>query len=48
MERMLSMTADERARMGSAGRRKMELQFREEIVHRAYLDALGELGLSGS
>jgi glycosyltransferase involved in cell wall biosynthesis len=48
MELMLGMTPDERARMGSAGRRKMALQFREEIVHRAYLDALGELGLSGS
>jgi glycosyltransferase involved in cell wall biosynthesis len=48
MERMLGMTPDERARMGLAGRRKMALQFREEIVHRAYLDALGELGLSGS
>ena len=34
--------------MGLAARAKMEGEFREEIVHRAYLDALGKLGLPTS
>ena len=48
MERMLALPADRRKAMGAAGRTKMEREFREEIVHRAYLDALGKLGVSGS
>jgi glycosyltransferase involved in cell wall biosynthesis len=48
MKRMLAMTPAERAWMGSAARKKMEDSFREEIVHGAYLDALGKLGASGS
>lgn len=48
MERMLELGAEERNAMASAARAKMEREFREEIVHRAYLDALGKLGVSGS
>jgi glycosyltransferase involved in cell wall biosynthesis len=48
MKRMIAMTPAARARMGSAARKKMETSFREEIVHRAYLRALGKLGASGS
>lgn len=48
MERMSQMTQDQRAAMGSAARAKMEAEFREEVVHRAYLDALGKLGLAAS
>ena len=48
MERLGEMTAEERAAMGSAGRAKMEAEFREEIVHRAYIEALGKLGLATS
>lgn len=32
MKRMLAMSAEERARMGRAGRRKMEQEFRKEAV----------------
>jgi glycosyltransferase involved in cell wall biosynthesis len=48
MRQMLDLGAQARAAMGDAGRAKMERDFREELVHRAYLEALGELGLSGS
>jgi len=48
MEQMLELGATKRAAMGAAGRRKMEREFREELVHRAYLDAVGKLGPSGS
>ena len=48
MERMMRMTPAERDAMGLAARAKMESEFREEIVHRAYLDALGKLGLPTS
>jgi glycosyltransferase involved in cell wall biosynthesis len=48
MTRMIEMAHNERARMGAAGRIKMETEFRDEIVHRAYLDALGKLGLAKS
>lgn len=45
MERIASMTPEARAAMGAAGRAKMESEFREAIVHHAYIDALGKLGL---
>jgi hypothetical protein len=48
MERMVALPADDRRKMGAAGRVKMEREYREEIVHRAYLDALGKLGVRGS
>ena len=48
MDRMIRMTPAERAAMGLAARAKMEGEFREEIVHGAYLDALGKLGLATS
>jgi glycosyltransferase involved in cell wall biosynthesis len=45
MEAMLAKDPGERLRMGTAGRMKMELQFREETVFRAYIDALADLGI---
>ena len=45
MESMVQMTVEERCAMGLAGRRKMETQFDEAIVHRAYLDALAKLAI---
>lgn len=48
MRQVLDLGAEARAAMGAAGRAKMEREFREALVHRAYLDALGELGVSGS
>jgi len=45
MESMVQMTVEERCAMGLAGRRKMETQFDEAIVHCAYLDALARLGI---
>jgi len=47
IERMAALPATKRKAMGSAARAKMERQFRDEIVHRAYLTALAELGISG-
>lgn len=48
MTRMLDLSAAERANMGTAARCKMEREFDETLVHRKYLDALRQLGLSGS
>ena len=48
IEGMLRLAPNDRKAMGMAGRAKMEAEFREELVHRAYLDALGKLGLSTS
>jgi glycosyltransferase involved in cell wall biosynthesis len=45
MDAMLARDPSDRLRMGTAGRKKMELQFREEIVFRAYIDALADLGI---
>jgi glycosyltransferase involved in cell wall biosynthesis len=47
IERMLDLSDNDRRDMGLAARAKMEREFREEIVHRAYLDALAKLGISG-
>jgi len=47
IERMAALPATKRNAMGSAARAKMERQFRDEIVHRAYLTALAKLGISG-
>lgn len=41
MKRMLGMSADARARMGRAGRRKMEQEFRKEAVVAETIRALG-------
>lgn len=48
VKRIADMTSDQRRAMGEAARAKMESEFREEIVHKAYLDALGKLGLAAS
>lgn len=48
MTRMAQLPAAARSRMGSAARRKMEDEFREEVVHRAYIEALGKLGVPTS
>ena len=48
MMRMIDMPAAERSNMGAAARGKMEREFDETLVHRKYLDALRQLGLSGS
>ena len=40
MTRMLDLSPDERLSMGAAARAKMEQEFDETFVHRAYLDAL--------
>jgi glycosyltransferase involved in cell wall biosynthesis len=42
IERMLHLSSTERQAMGRAARSKMEREFREEIVHRAYLEALAK------
>ena len=47
IERMLAFPATKRKAMGSAGRAKMERQFCDDMVHRAYLTALSKLGISG-
>ncbi|MES2135590.1 MAG: glycosyltransferase family 4 protein [Pseudomonadota bacterium] len=48
MKQMLELPTAKRNRMGAAARAKMEREYREEIVHRAYLDALAELGIRGA
>jgi glycosyltransferase involved in cell wall biosynthesis len=48
MTRMVGLSPDEHLRMGVAARAKMEREFNETLVHRAYLDALRQVGVSGS
>lgn len=48
MRRMIDLPAAARVTMGAAARSKMEGEFDETFVHRKYLDALRQLGLSGS
>jgi glycosyltransferase involved in cell wall biosynthesis len=43
MERMLSLTLDQRQQMGLYGRLKMEREFDEQIVIKRYLDAIRDL-----
>ena len=43
MLRMIELSLSERAAMGAAGRKKMELQFDENIVIDKYLEAIGTL-----
>lgn len=43
MMRMLALDGEGRKAMGAAGRAKMEREFEETLVHRAYLDVLGKL-----
>lgn len=42
IERMRRLSSTQRQEMGRAARSKMEREFREEIVHRAYLEALAK------
>jgi glycosyltransferase involved in cell wall biosynthesis len=44
MRRVARLSAAERAAMGKAARRKVEERFGEELVVRAYLDVLADLG----
>jgi glycosyltransferase involved in cell wall biosynthesis len=48
IERFIAMPAEQRLAMGAAARTKMEREFREDIVHRAYIEALGKLGPAAS
>jgi glycosyltransferase involved in cell wall biosynthesis len=48
MRRMMNLEPAERQAMGREGRTKMEREFSEELVIRAYLDALGEFASSRS
>jgi len=48
IERLMNLSSENQAAMGTAGRAKMEREFREDIVHRAYIDAIGKLGLATS
>ncbi len=43
--RMADMSRRGRVKMGAAGRRKMERAFSDDIIHRAYLDALVRAGV---
>ncbi len=45
MLRMMTLTKDDRRKMGENGRKKMEREYDEAIVIRAYLDALKDLEL---
>ena len=44
MRNMLRLSSDQRHQMGREGRAKMERQFKEEFVHRAYVEALDRCG----
>jgi glycosyltransferase involved in cell wall biosynthesis len=44
MGKMLRLGSDQRQQMGREGRAKMERQFKEEFVHRAYVEALDRCG----
>ena len=48
MRRMMGMSASVRRAMGAAARAKMEREYREQIVHQAYLQALSDLGIRGA
>ncbi len=41
MEQMLAMDARQRSAMGAAGRRKVEAEFDQRLVARAYLAEVG-------
>lgn len=45
MERIADLPVDSRRAMGAAGRARMEREFSETIVHRAYLDTLLRIGV---
>lgn len=45
MESMIDLPEADRKAMGRSARAKMEAEFREELVHRAYLDALAKAGI---
>jgi glycosyltransferase involved in cell wall biosynthesis len=44
MQRFATLSDERRATMGAESRRKVQEGFSENIVIRAYLDALGSLG----
>jgi glycosyltransferase involved in cell wall biosynthesis len=46
MRTMLSLGSHQREQMGREGRAKMERQFKEGFVHRAYVEALDRCGAS--
>ena len=48
MNRMLSLSIDQRRQMGKNGRLKMEREFDEKLVIKKYLDAIQGLGISSS
>ncbi len=48
IERMISFPSTKRKAMGMAGRAKVEREFNQDIVHRAYLDALSKVGIEGA
>jgi glycosyltransferase involved in cell wall biosynthesis len=48
MRDMLRLGSDQRDQMGREGRAKMERQFKEEFVHRAYVEALDRCGVGSS
>ena len=48
IERMVALPPTQRKALGLAGRMKMEREFAEDIVHRAYLKALARLGIQGA
>jgi len=43
MRKVLRLSADERAALGAAGRRRVQAKFNERLVIQAYLDALGHV-----
>jgi len=43
LERMLSLSSEQRAEMGRKGREKMQLEFDEQIVIRRYLEVIDEI-----
>lgn len=45
MRRMLSFNSDQLDKMGREGRSKMEREFNQEVVHRAYCEALARCGV---
>jgi hypothetical protein len=48
MRDMLRLGSDQRDQMGREGRAKMERQFKQEFVHRAYVEALDRCGVGSS
>jgi glycosyltransferase involved in cell wall biosynthesis len=47
MERLMSLSPEQRSEMGERGRAKMEVEFDEQIVIRKYLSAIEEIRVQG-